>query len=199
MIAFESLFLVRHGETVHNVAGIAQGWNDSELSETGRGQVARLADRIAAEKPDALYSSSLRRAMTTAEAIGAVTALPVQPLDDLREMSYGRWEGRSFLDVRREDDELYRRWIDDPDCACPGGESHNDVLTRVKRALDHVAGKRVVVVAHGTAIRIGATALLHAPISLARYLAVDNAAVSHFVRRGDRLVLKLWNDTKHTQ
>ena len=188
---------MRHGETVHNVAGIAQGWNDSELSEVGRDQVARLAERIARAAPDALYSSTLQRALTTAEAIAAATGLTIQPLDDLREMNYGRWEGRSFLDVRREDDEIYRRWIDDADCPCPGGESHNDVLVRVRRAFDAVSGKRVAVVTHGTAIRIGATALLHAPISLARQLAVDNAGVSTFIRRGDRLVLKMWNDTTH--
>lgn len=135
--------------------------------------------------------------MATAQAIASATGLAIEPLDDLREMNYGRWEGRSFLDVRREDDAIYQRWIDDPDCECPGGESHNQVLSRVTRAFEHVAGKRIVVVTHGTAIRIAATALLHAPITLSRSLAVDNTAVSHFVRRGERLVLKLWNDTSH--
>lgn len=199
MTSVDHLFLVRHGETVHNVAGIAQGWNDSELSDAGRRQVAQVAERIARETPDAIYSSSLQRALTTAQAIAEATGLPVQELDDLREMSYGRWEGKSFLDVRRDDDEIYRRWIDDPDSACPGGESHNDVLQRVKRAFAHVSGKRVVVVTHGTAIRIAATALLDAPVSVARHLAVDNAGVSYFMRRGERLVLKFWNDTSHVR
>lgn len=197
MTSPDDLFLVRHGETVSNVAGIAQGWNDSALSEPGRVQVGQLAKRIAREEPDAIYSSSLQRALATAEAIANATGLHVEPLDDLREMSYGRWEGKSFLDVRREDDAIYRRWIDDPDCACPDGESHNDVLHRMQRALSAVSGKRVVIVTHGTAIRIAATALLEAPVSVARHLAVDNAGVSHFMRRGERLVLKLWNDTSH--
>jgi hypothetical protein len=43
----EKLVLVRHGQTVHNVAGIAQGWNDSALSDVGRDQVQRLAERLA--------------------------------------------------------------------------------------------------------------------------------------------------------
>ena len=193
----ERLFLVRHGETVHNVAGIAQGWNDSALSDSGRQQVELLAKRMAAEEPDAIFSSPLQRALTTAEAISKATGVAVQTLDDLREMNYGRWEGRSFLDVRREDDEIYRRWIDDPDCACPGGESHNDVYQRIKRAFAHMDGARVVVVTHGTAIRIGATALLETEISLSRHLSIDNASVSLFVRRGERMVLKLWNDTSH--
>ena len=189
--------LVRHGETVHNVAGIAQGWNDSALSPLGVQQVERLAKRIAVEKPDAIFSSPLQRALTTAQAISEATGVAIRTLDDLREMNYGRWEGRSFLDVRREDDEIYRRWIADADCPCPGGESHNDVYQRMKRALDAIEGERVVVVTHGTAIRIGTTLLLQAPVSLARNLAIDNAAISTFIRRGDRMVLKVWNDTGH--
>lgn len=193
----DRLFLVRHGETVHNVAGIAQGWNDSELSELGRRQVEVLAKRMVTEEPEAIFSSPLQRALTTAEAISKATGVAIQTLDDLREMNYGRWEGRSFLDVRREDDEIYRRWIDDPTCACPGGESHNDVHQRLKRAFAQMGGARVVAVTHGTAIRIGATALLDAEISLSRHLSIDNASVSLFVRRGERMVLKLWNDTSH--
>lgn len=193
----DKLFLVRHGETVHNIAGIAQGWNDSELSMSGRLQVEALAKRIAGENPDAIFSSPLQRALTTASAISRATGVEVRALDDLREMNYGRWEGRSFLEVRQQDDEIYRRWIADPDWACPGGESHNDVLRRVTRAFEQIDGGRVVVVTHGTAIRIGTTMLLNAPIAMARHLAIDNAAVSIFMRRGERFVLKLWNDTSH--
>lgn len=195
----ERLMLVRHGETEHNVAGIAQGWNDSALSEAGQRQVAALAERLRSEQADAIYSSPLQRALTTAETIARVLNLPIQQIDDLREMSYGEWEGRSFLDVRREHDALYRRWIEDPDCACPSGESHNDVRRRMIRALDAIAGgaKHPIVVTHGTAIRIAATALLQAPITIARHFAIDNAAINIFIKRGDRLVLKVWNDTTH--
>ena len=195
----DNLFLVRHGQTVHNVAGIAQGWNDSELSLSGLKQVEGLAKRVATLEPDAIFSSPLQRAMKTAEAIAALTGLTIRTLDDLREMNYGRWENRSFLDVRREDDEIYRRWIEDADCPCPGGESHNDVHRRMTRAFEQLEGKRVVVVTHGTAIRIGTTILLQAPIGMSRNLSIDNAALSIFIRRGDRMVLKLWNDTSHCE
>ena len=56
---------------------------------------------------------------------------------------------------------------------------------------------RVVLVTHGTAIRVGATLLLGAPVSTARHLAQDNASLNIFVRRGERFVLKVWNDTTH--
>ena len=194
----DQLILVRHGQTVHNVAGIAQGWNDSALSEAGARQVAALGRRLANAGITAIYSSPLERAMSTARAIAEATKLPITTLDDLREMNYGRWEGQSFLAVRRADEEIYRRWIDDPEVPCPNGESHNDVLARVKNAFASMTlDGRVVAVTHGTAIRISATALLDLPVTTARLFAQDNASVNVFIRRGERFVLKIWNDTSH--
>lgn len=193
------LILVRHGETLHNVAGIAQGWNDSELSDRGNEQVRKLATRLAALKPTALYSSPLGRALSTAEAIAETTGLPIQTLDDLREMSYGNWEGMSFLDVRGAYKPIYEQWIEDPECPCPNGESHNDVRRRLERAFGSINSDRAIVVTHGTAIRIGATALLNLPVMSSRHFAQDNAALNLFVWRMDRWVLKHWNDTTHCE
>jgi broad specificity phosphatase PhoE len=196
----EQLILVRHGETLHNVAGIAQGWGDSELSERGQRQVARLAERLKSFSPDAIYSSTLNRARATAEQIASSAGLDIRLVDDLREMNYGRWEGQNFLDIRRNEEPVYRRWIAEPDFPCPEGESHTDVLARVRRALDLINGsKRPVLVTHGTAIRIATTALLELPLSASRHFAQDNASINVFLRRGDRWVLKLWNDNTHCE
>jgi broad specificity phosphatase PhoE len=189
------LIVVRHGETVHNVAGIAQGWNDSALSERGQQQVAALASKLASMNVDAIYSSPLERAMSTARAIASATNLPIETLDELREMNYGGWEGRSFLDVRRDDAAMYEEWIANADCPCPGGESHNDVRRRFAAALEKIRGATPVVVTHGTAIRIGVTVLLDLPVMASRHFAQDNAAMNVFMRRGGRWVLKGWNVT----
>lgn len=194
------LILVRHGQTLHNVAGIAQGWNDSELSDLGRVQVQKLAERVASMGATALYSSPLGRALTTAEAIATTTGLDIVTLDDLREMSYGGWEGRSFLDVRRSDEETYQKWIVDEEVRCPAGESHADVRRRLERAFAQITDthhQTIVVVAHGTAIRIAATALLNVPVMSSRHFAQENAALNVFVWRIDHWVLKTWNDTSH--
>ena len=194
----EQLILVRHGETEHNVAGIVQGWSDSDLSERGRQQVARLAERLKTFGADVIFSSPLQRAMTTAQRIADATGLEVRTLDGLREMNYGKWEGQSFLDIRKTDESIYRRWVADSSFACPEGESHDEVLARIRGALDSLNGaQRPIVVAHGTAIRIAATALLDLPLSASRSFAQDNTAVNVFLRRGGRWVMKLWNDTTH--
>ena len=196
----EQLILVRHGETEHNVAGIVQGWSDSDLSERGRQQVARLAERLKTFGADVIFSSPLQRAMTTAQRIADATGLEVRTLDGLREMNYGKWEGQSFLDIRKTDESIYRRWVADSSFACPEGESHDEVLARIRGALDSLNGaQRPIVVAHGTAIRIAATALLDLPLSASRSFAQDNTAVNVFLRRGGRWVMKLWNDTTHCE
>jgi len=189
------LILVRHGETLHNVNRITQGWSDSELSHRGREQAQRVAEKLKDMRPTALYSSPLGRAMSTARAIADATGLEIVPLDDLREMNYGRWEGRAFLDIRSEDEEIYRRWIVEEDCPCPEGESHADVRTRMLRAFNTVNSERPILVAHGTAIRIAAMALLNLPLMSALRFAQDNAAVNIFVSRGDQWFLKVWNYT----
>ncbi len=191
----EQLVLIRHGETVHNAAGIAQGWNDSALSERGEAQVRALAKRLRALNADALYSSPLGRAMSTARIIAGEVGMEIRTLDGLREMNYGEWEGKSYLELRRH--EIYERWVADPDCACPGGESHTDLHRRIESTLSLIDAKRPLVVAHGTAIRVGATVLMELPVMASRHFAQDNAALNIFERRGARMVLKLWNDTTH--
>ena len=194
----DQLILVRHGETLHNVAGIAQGWADSELSERGHEQVRRLAERLHKLKIDAIFSSPLGRALTTATAVRELLGLEITVLEDLREMSYGSWESRSFLDIRRDDAETYERWIADPEHRSPNGESHADVHRRMQRAFEAVQhARRPLLVTHGTAIRIGATALLDLPVLNARRFAQDNAAINIFFRRGDFWVLRTWNDSTH--
>jgi broad specificity phosphatase PhoE len=156
-------------------------------------------------QPNALFSSPLGRALATAKAIADTTGLEIRTLDTLREVCLGNWEGRTYHQIRHEDADNYRRWRDDPGSACPEGESHNDVLRRMQEAFDAIASSangqsmRAVVVSHGTAIRLGATALLGAPIAFSRQLAQDNAAINIFDRRPDRFILRLWNDTTHCQ
>lgn len=197
------LILVRHGETMDNLRGIAQGWSDSELSPRGRIQVDLVAARISSMEPDGLWCSTLPRAIRTAEAIGAQLGLEPSLLDDLREMHCGEWEGVSFLDLRKDYPDVYRKWAASPHEPCPGGESYHDVRTRMLRAVERVdastngVSSTVVIVSHGTAIRVLATALLEAPLEIARSFAQDNAAVNVFEYRKPRWILRTWNDTTH--
>lgn len=197
------LIFARHGETVDNARGVAQGWSDSALSEQGRTQVAQLAQRLGRVGATSIFCSTLPRAIATAEVISHSLGMPIQLMDDLREMNCGSWEGASFSDVRQNDPDFYSKWAGDPMVPCPGGESFHDVLMRMRRAIDtigrmeNIGGPVPVLVSHGTAIRVIATGLLDIPLVNARNFAQDNAAINVFEWRVDRWVLKVWNDTTH--
>ena len=201
----ERLILVRHGETVDNVRGVAQGWSDSELSDRGRLQVDLLARRLTQLAPTSLYSSTLDRAMTTARRIGEELQLEPHPMDDLRELNCGEWEGISFDEVRRTRSDFFARWVEDPAMRCPGGESFADVLARfhsatetIRKREDNGSGPATpVLVMHGLAIRIAATALLQLPLASARSFLQDNASLNVFDWRMGRFVLRTWNDNTH--
>jgi broad specificity phosphatase PhoE len=203
---FKQLIIARHGETVDNARGVAQGWSDSDLSELGRDQARSLGRRIAGFEVTRIFSSTLPRARKTAEIVAEESGLEVVELDDLREINCGDWEGVSFEEVRRNDPTTFRAWLDDPTTPCPGGESFADVAVRVKRGLATIVRReteagvdvpRPLVVSHGLAIRIMASGLLGFPLAIARNLLQDNAAINIFERRFDSFVLRTWNDTSH--
>ncbi len=92
-MSLRRLVLLRHGQTDYNLAGRMQGHLDSELTETGRAQAVAVAPEIVRMAPDLLISSDLRRAIDTADIIGAATGLPVKLDPRLRETHLGDWQG----------------------------------------------------------------------------------------------------------
>ena len=92
-----NLYFVRHGETEYNRKRIVQGRRiDSTLNATGRAQAAALAERFADVPLDVIYTSTLRRAVQTAEPFLAHHPdAPVHQLPDLEEMSWGIYEGEA--------------------------------------------------------------------------------------------------------
>ena len=88
------LYLVRHGETVENAEGRIQGQTHGRLSENGKSQVKRLAERLRNEEFDCIYCSDLARAKDTAEAIHRFhPGKPLIAVKELRERSFGPYEG----------------------------------------------------------------------------------------------------------
>lgn len=137
-----TLLLVRHGETDWNAERRWQGHTDVPLNERGRKQARALAEQIAAEPVDAVYSSDLRRARDTAAAVADRLGLPVTVDPDLREIDVGSREGLTGDEVGD------RAW---------DGEPHAAHGERVLRAIGRIAAAhptgRVLVVAHGGCLR----------------------------------------------
>ncbi len=153
------VLLARHGETNDNREPIrVQGFTDTPLNDTGRGQAGELAERIASEGIRSLWCSDLSRARETAEIVGARIGLAPRLDARLREANRGEWEGRRFIDIEREEPERYAAWRRAGEgFRFPGGESLRDQSDRVTAALSdvHHAGELpALVVCHGGSIRV---------------------------------------------
>ncbi|MGH7046657.1 MAG: histidine phosphatase family protein [Stellaceae bacterium] len=152
------LFLFRHGETDWNREGRLQGHTDVPLNPTGLAQAEELARRLRPHRLDAVLSSDLSRALTTARIVAEALGLPLATDPGLRETSVGAAEGLIWADARaRFGAELTERWYSDGNVAFPGGETGAATLARGLAALRRYATAqphlRIGVSTHGAMAR----------------------------------------------
>jgi broad specificity phosphatase PhoE len=151
-----TIFLARHGESDWNVAKRFQGHSDRPLTELGREQAHALADLVASEEIEAVYTSPLSRARETAEIVAARVGLEPVALPELREVDTGSWSGLSRADVETRFPEGFTRWRSGGS-GWEDGETYEEMAERVIGALrtiaeDHPDG-RVLIISHGGPIR----------------------------------------------
>jgi broad specificity phosphatase PhoE len=151
-----TILLARHGETDWNREGRFQGHADPPLNDTGRAQAARLAVELADVELAAVYSSPLRRALETAEVVAAAHDLTPIPLDALREVDVGSWQGLTRPEIETRFPDQFARWLD-YEQGWADGETYEDMSQRVVAALLELAvehgGKQILAVTHGGPIR----------------------------------------------
>ena len=208
------LYLIRHGESVPNVQPVIGGMRgDAGLTPLGREQAGLLEDRLRAEglRTDALYASTLPRALETAGYVERALGVPVIPADDLHELRPGEADGLSVEQWRA----TYGGFdgpmalVDPFRPFSPGGESWATFLVRAGAALRGLVVRHpdstVVAVCHGgvleasfsLAFGMGATgnrvafASLNTSITHWRYTAGPEGR--------DRWTLVTFNDAAHLQ
>ncbi|GAB4123338.1 MAG: histidine phosphatase family protein [Rubrivivax sp.] len=166
---------LRHGETALNAARVMQP-ADTPLSARGLAQARAAAERLAALRPAAIVSSDLPRALQTAEALAALTGLPVHTEPLLQERNFGAWRGRPWDELGFDATTM--------EAAPEGGESLAAFLQRCDAAWAAMVSRRaavggpLVVVSHGLLIHavLRRHARLDAGLTLPERLA--NTAVS---------------------
>lgn len=198
--------LVRHGQTVWNREHRFRGQTDIELDELGLKQAEATGRYMAGRWPVvAVYTSPLRRTMQTAEAIAHAQGLTAQPSRGLLDISFGEWQGQQAGEVAQRYPDLYRAWLEAPHTVrFPGGESLDDVRSRVVAALDEVVarhpGQAVALVSHTVVNRVLLCAVLGWGNERFWRLQQETCAVNIFdVEEDGDFTIVLINDACHLQ
>ena len=221
------IWLVRHGESLGNLERRIQGWADYPLTDLGRQQAARLAERLVElmgpASPTKIYpplawgrhargegaihelvASPLKRAAETARIVGDALELPVQFDDRLKEYNFGPLNGLTSAEIVARFPEVQAAWkVNRPWDALPGEEGEPAFVARVREAMDEIVTgmpeeTTVAVVAHGGSI----DACLRSWLGIdhrdgRRAFAFDNASLSLVRVRANGYRLLLLNDTCH--
>ncbi len=198
------IYLVRHGATELTTEDRFAGSTDVPLSNEGRAQVGALAERLRCDTLSAVYASPMIRTLETAEIIAAPHGLQPLPEPALREIDYGRWEGRTRDELESEHADEYDAWQEDPLTIAPqGGESGIQVLSRVlpvlRRIVQDHRRRSVLLVSHKGTNRLLISSLLGFDARGYRdRLDQSPAALNILDFTSDvRARLKLFNDSSH--
>ena len=187
-----SILLVRHGDTEWSRSGQHTSRTDLPLLDDGLPVAEALGRRLAERAFALVLSSPLARARDTARLAGLGEVTEVT--DDLRELGYGDYEGRTTAEIRTERPG-WDLWRD----GAPGGESLAAAAERTDRVIARAeaAGGDVALFGHGHILRILGARWLGLPPAAAAGLALSTAALCDLGYERERHVIWLWNDTSH--
>ena len=199
----KQLYIIRHGETELNRLGIVQGRGiDSDLNDTGRAQADAFYNKYKEVGFDHIYTSKLKRTHQTVQQF-IDHGLPWEQLEGLDELAWGDWEGKpNTEEARHAFKEIVAQWQGgNYEAKFEGGESPNDVLVRLTKAVDliksRVNEKCVLVCMHGRAMRLLLCYLLDKPMAEMGDFPHQNIALYRLSLIDNKFEVIDFNDTSH--
>jgi len=195
---------IRHGETVWNAGMRMQGQLDTALSERGRWQAERVAEALAAEGIEAIYASDLVRAFDTAQALARRLGLDVRADADLRERSFGIFQGFTYAEIDARWPTDAARWRrHDPDFGPEQGETLRAFDARAVAAATRLAagqaGRTIALVTHGGVLDCLYRAACGIDLGAPRTWELGNASVNRLLYTPRGFTLVGWSDNAHLE
>ncbi|MGV4198190.1 adenosylcobalamin/alpha-ribazole phosphatase [Citrobacter murliniae] len=192
------LWLVRHGETEANVAGLYSGHAPTSLTERGIAQAKTLSTLLRNVPVEHVLCSELERARHTTQLILADRDVPLRIMPELNEMFFGDWEMRHHRDLAREDAENYAIWCNDWQNATPtNGEGFQAFSQRVERFIaqlaDYKESENLLVVSHQGVLSVLIARLLSMPAASMWHFRVEQGCWSTIDFCDNFAVLKVLN------
>ena len=181
------IYLIRHAQAEGNIYRFMQGNWDGDVTETGRYQIKALAEKLKDIKIDAVYSSDLKRAFLTAQAVLKYhPEIRINTDKRIREINLGPWEGVPFGNLYYHHKEEMTLFLSDsPDWHVEGAETFEQVTHRAYEALCEIAkrheGQSTVIVSHGVTLRCLQSKMMGVTIDKAKDLPISkNTGISHY-------------------
>ena len=200
-----TIYLIRHAEAEGNLYRIAQGQDNSNLTDRGWRQVQALEERFKDVHIDAVYSSDLYRTCATASAVFKPKGLPLRRVPELREICVGVWEQQTWGDIYRGWPEQMKYFSFQPHLwQVEGAERPQDVLERGLKAVRKIAaehdGQTVAIFSHGYIIRLMLGHLQWESLEqTGKSRTGDNTSVALLETEGDSLRVVFRDDNSHLQ
>ena len=199
----KKIYIVRHGQTDFNLQNIVQGSGvDSSLNQRGLAQARAFFDHYKDVPFDKIYTSSLKRTKETVKGFIDM-GIPTEALAGLNEISWGNKEGYK---ITPDEDQYYhymlKQWqLGNTTLRIEGGESPDDVVVRMKPAVDHIMSKTeektILVCMHGRAIRILLCILLNYPLKSMDMFEHENLCLYLLHYDEGQFTVELNNDISH--
>ncbi len=195
-------YLVRHTETEWNEESRFIGRTDLGLSIKGKERAEILADRLKPVEFERIYSSPYRRAIETANFIKINNDQKIIPVEDLKEIDFGAWEGRTIDELMDHSPEVIGRWLEDPISeVIPEGEHWSDFGHRVRSAYDDIISNNsmgnILIVSHGGPLKNILGYVLDLPTISYWKFTISHGSISVIEYKQDRTYLTLLNDYCH--
>jgi probable phosphoglycerate mutase len=173
--------LIRHGETDSIGRYLSGRRRDHHLTETGRQQAERLPSRLSRHPLAALYTSPLERARETADPLARVRHLTPRTDDDLLEVDFGEWTGKTFAEL-----DATPAWHEYNNhratASAPGGESIPHLQKRAVAAIERLRRVHetaaIAVVSHAEVIRCAVLHYLGMPLDMFRRIEISPASIT---------------------
>ena len=180
-----TLYLVRHGHTRATELGLLYSDPQIEITDKGARQAQAAAKYVAEQKPQIIVRGKAVRVAQSAAPLEEITGLTASTVDGFEEWHVGNWEGRTYLDIKKNDPDQYHSWCADPiENAPPGGESIAQLCSRIGASLKGLAeheafeGKTIAMVTHSGIIRSILVHALEMPVRNFWRLSVPTGSVT---------------------
>ncbi|MGI4728866.1 MAG: histidine phosphatase family protein [Janthinobacterium lividum] len=199
----KTLYIIRHGETDLNKAGIVQGRGmDTNLNETGRKQGESFYRAYKNVNFDKIYTSVLKRTHQTVKGF-IDSGIPWEQLSGLDEMAWGDYEGKAVSEeTRGRFKKIMQSWKNgDLDVRFENGESPNEVLIRQKEAMkvimSHPEESTILICMHGRAMRLLLCLLSNLPLTEMDNYPHRNTTLYRVNFDGEKFHIVDFNNTDH--